>query len=60
MNTLRLRLTMALASALIAGGALAGLVSAPDSTGTTGAGAQPETNAEPIVYAGSYGLYPAK
>ncbi len=66
MNTLKPRLTMAFAPALIAGGVLAGLVATHDSAGTTDAGRRTDAStdapvpAEPIVYAGSYGLYPAK
>ena len=62
MNTLKLRLTMAFAPALIAGGVLAGLVATHDTAGTTDAGRRTDSPvpAAPIVYAGSYGLYPAK
>lgn len=61
----KVRIGAVLAAVLVAGGTLAGAMATQDSA--TAAGTKlvaqsevVETGGEPIVYAGSYGLYPSK
>lgn len=65
MKTRKVRIGAVLAAVLVAGGTLVGALATRDSDPAVGTKsvAQPETverAGEPIVYAGSYGLYPSK
>ena len=65
MKTTKVRIGAALAAVLVAGGTLAGAVATQDGDpeAATKRAAQFETvesAGEPIVYAGSYGLYPSR
>ncbi len=65
MKTTKVRIGAALAAVLVASGTLAGALATQDSDPAVGTKsvAQPEiveSAGEPIVYAGSYGLYPSK
>ncbi|MBE0609789.1 MAG: hypothetical protein IH609_10440 [Dehalococcoidia bacterium] len=65
MKTTKLRIGAVLAAVLVAGGTLAGAMATQDGNPEAGTKSVAQTEivesaGEPIVYAGSYGLYPSK
>ncbi len=65
MKTTKVRIGAVLAAVLVAGGTLAGAMATQDGAPEAGTKRVAQTEivesaGEPIVYAGSYGLYPSK